>query len=81
MFFVSDVYRYVLIKPGKVSGDFGLFALIEHHDNITITLQKFFIWDSLEIDWYQVNVWSMERNLNYSLSLHNLYYINIRLNK
>ena len=54
MLCISDIYSYVPIKHGKVLKDFGHFELIGHHDDATITLWKFFISDTIEIDWPQV---------------------------
>ena len=77
MTFVSDIYRYVLIKHGKVSGDLWLFTLIGD-DNTTIALQVFVTWDTHEIDWSEVKILANgNKSLNYSLSLQYLYYINL----
>ena len=42
----------------------GLLKLIGHHDNMTITLVRFLIWDNLEIDQSQVEILVNGKELN-----------------
>ena len=44
-------------------GDFGLFKTVGHHDNTTIKPRKYFISDTLEIDWPKVKILVNENEL------------------
>ena len=55
MLFVSDIYRYVPIRMERYWQILD-FKILGHLDNITITLRKYFIWGSLEINWSQMTI-------------------------
>ena len=56
MIFISDVQNYVQIKLCKTAGSIHLFKIIGMLKAKSITLNKNFLWDTLEIDWKKVTV-------------------------
>ena len=56
MLFVSDIYRYVPIQISNISGDISLFKLIGALNTDVTILRKNYIWDTLDIDWSQMEL-------------------------
>ena len=54
--FISDVQYYVPIRLCKTSGSIHLFKITGMLNSENIKLNKNYIWDTLEIDWKEVNV-------------------------
>ena len=56
MIFISDVQYYIPIKVCKTAGSMHLFKIIGTLKPENIKLNKYYIWDTLEIDWKEVSV-------------------------
>ena len=56
MIFISDVQYYVPIKLCKAAGSIHLFKITGMLKSGNVKLNKNYIWDTLEIDWKEVNV-------------------------
>ena len=56
MIFVSDIQCYVPIKLCKTAGSIHLFKIEGMLNSENIKLNQNYIWDTLEIDWKEVNV-------------------------
>ena len=53
MIFISDVQNYVPIKLCKTAGSIHLFKIRSMLKAKNIKLNKYYLWDTLEIDWQQ----------------------------
>ena len=56
MLFISDIQIYVPIKLCKTAGSIHLFKIKGALKSENIKLNKNYLWDTLEIDWYGVTV-------------------------
>ena len=56
MIFISDVQYYVPIKLCKTAGSIHVFKITGTLNSENIKLNKNYIWDTLQIDWEEVNV-------------------------
>ena len=56
MLFISDVQNYVPIKLCKIAGSIHLFKIKGALKSGDVKLNKNYLWDTLEIDWYGVTV-------------------------
>ena len=56
MIFISDVQYYVPIKLCKMAGSIHLFKITGTLNSENIKLNRNYIWDTLEIDWKEVNM-------------------------
>ena len=56
MIFISDVQNYGPIKFCKTAGSIHLFTIIGMLKAKNIKLNKYYLWDTLEIDWKEVTV-------------------------
>ena len=56
MIFISDVQNYVPIKLCKTAGSIHLFKIIGMLKAKSIKLNKYYLWDTLEIDKKEVTV-------------------------
>ena len=56
MLFISDVQNYVPIKLCKTAGSVHLFKIKGTLRSENIKLNKYYLWDTLEIDWKEVTV-------------------------
>ena len=56
MIFISDVQYYVPIKLCKTTGSIHLFKITGTLNSENIKLNRSYVWDTLEIDWKEVNV-------------------------
>ena len=63
MLFASDHLQVCSYQAWESITRYGLFKLIGHNDNVTITLWKSLIWNTLEIDWSQVNILVNQKEL------------------
>ena len=64
MIFISDVQYYVPIILCKTAGSIHLFKVIGMLKLENIKLNKYYIWDTLEIDWKEVTVTFNENKNN-----------------
>ena len=55
MIFISDVQYYVPIKLCKTAGSIHLFKITGMLKPENVKLNQNYIWDTLEIDWKEVN--------------------------
>ena len=56
MFFLSDVQYYIPVKLCKTAGSIHLFKITGKITADKVKLNKYYIWDILEIDWSEVKV-------------------------
>ena len=56
MIFISDIQNYVPMKLCKTAGSIHLFKIIGTLKAENIKLNKYYLWDTLEIDWKGVTV-------------------------
>ena len=56
MLFISDVQNYVPIKLCKTAGSIHLFKIKGTLKSRNIKLNKYYLWDTLEMDWKEVTV-------------------------
>ena len=56
MLFISDIQYYVPVKLCKTAGSIHLFKITEKIMMDKVKLNKYYIWDVLEIDWNEVKV-------------------------
>ena len=56
MIFILDVQYYVLIKLCKTAGSIHLFKITGTLNSKNINLNRNYVWDTLEIDWKEVNM-------------------------
>ena len=56
MIFVSDAQYYVPIKLCKTVGSIHLFKITGTLNSENVKLNRNYIWDTLEMDWNEVNV-------------------------
>ena len=56
MIFISDVQYYIPLKLCKIAGSIHLFKIIGTLKPENITLNRNYIWYTLEIDWKEVSV-------------------------
>ena len=56
MFFISDIQYYVPVKLCKTAGSIHLFKIAGKIKMDKVKLNKYYIWDVLEIDWCKVKV-------------------------
>ena len=56
MIFISDVQYYVSIKLCKTAGSIHLFKITGMLKPQNVTLNQNYIWDTLAIDWKEVNM-------------------------
>ena len=64
MIFISDVQYYVPIKLCKTAGHIHLFKIMEMLKPENIKLNQNYVWDTLEIDWKEVNVTFNDNKMN-----------------
>ena len=64
MIFISDVQSYVPIKLCKTAGSIHLFKIAGMLKPENIKLNWNYIWDTLEIDWKEVNVTFNSNKIN-----------------
>ena len=57
--FISDVQNYILIKLGKTSGSLHLSRIKGMLKAEDIKLNKNYLWDTLEINWNGINLYTM----------------------
>ena len=56
MIFILDVQYYVPIKLCKTTGSIHLFKITGILNSENVKLNRNYIWDTLEIDWNEVNM-------------------------
>ena len=56
MLFISDVQYYIPVKLCKTAGSIHLFKITGEITMDKVKLNKYYIWDVLEIDWSEVKV-------------------------
>ena len=56
MLFTSDVQYYVPIKLCKTAGSIHLFKITGILTPDKVKINKYYIWDILEVDWKEVKV-------------------------
>ena len=56
MLFVSDIQYYIPVKLCKTAGSIHLFRIAGKIMTDKVKLNKYYIWDILEIDWSKVKV-------------------------
>ena len=56
MIFILDVQYYVPIKLCETAGGIHLFKITDTLNSENLKLNQNYIWDTLEIDWKEVNV-------------------------
>ena len=56
MLFISDVQYYIPVKLCKTAGSIHLFKITGKITMDKVKLNKYYIWDVLEIDWSEVKV-------------------------
>ena len=56
MIFISEVQNYILVKLCKTAGSIHLFKISGMLKAKNIKLNKKYLWDTLEIEWKEVNV-------------------------
>ena len=56
MIFISDILYYIPIKLCKTTGRIHLFKITGMVKPENVKLNQNYIWDTLEIDWREVNV-------------------------
>ena len=56
MLFISDVQYYIPVKLCKIAGSIHLFKITGKIMMDKAKLNKYYIWDVLEIDWSEVKV-------------------------
>ena len=56
MLFISDVQYYILVKLCKTAGSIHLFKITGKITTDKVKLNKYYIWDVLEVDWSKVKV-------------------------
>ena len=56
MIFISDVQYYVPIKLCRTAGSIHLFKITGILNSENVKLNRNYIWDTLEIDWKEVNM-------------------------
>ena len=64
MIFISDVKNYIPIKLFKTSGSIHLFKITNMLKAENIKLNKYYIWDMLEIDWKEVTGTFSDNKIN-----------------
>ena len=64
MIFISDVQYYIPIKLCKSAGSIHLFKISGMLDPENIKLNRNCIWDTLEIDWKEVNMTFNDNKIN-----------------
>ena len=64
MIFISDVQNYIHIRLYKTAGSVHLFKITGILKAENIKLNKYYIWDMLEIDWKEVTVTSNDNKIN-----------------
>ena len=64
MIFISDVQYYVPIKLCKIAGSIHLFKISGMLKLENIKLNKNYIWDTLEIEWKEVNMMLNDNKIN-----------------
>ena len=62
--FISDVQYYVHIKLCRTTGSIHLFRIIGMLKPENIKLNQNYIWDTLEIDWKELNVTFNDNKIN-----------------
>ena len=69
MFFISDVQYYIPVKLYKTAGSIHLFRITRKITTDKVKLNKYYIWDVLEIDWSKVEVTFNEKVINLPKSI------------
>ena len=64
MIFISDVQYYVPIELCKMAASIHLFKIMGTLKPENIKLNKYYIWDTLEIDWKEVSVIFNDNKIN-----------------
>ena len=64
LLFISDVQYYVLVKLCKTAGSIHLFKITGRITMDKVKLNKYYIWDILEIYWSEVKVTFNGRVIN-----------------
>ena len=77
MIFISDVQYYVPIKLCKTAGSIHLLKISGMINSENIKLNKNYIWDTLEIDWREVNMTFNDNKIN----LPKIFTIKLRQNQ
>ena len=54
--FISDVQHYIPIKPCQTSGSLHLFKITGTLTSEEIRLNKYYLWDTLEINWDKIKL-------------------------
>ena len=80
MLFISDVQYYIPVKLCKTAGSIHLFKITGKIMMDKVKLNKYYIWDILEIDWSKVKVTFNGKVINLPKSITD-YGINLRLDK
>ena len=64
MMFISDMQNYVPIKLCKTAGSIHLFKIKGMLKPKNITLNKKYLWDTMETDWKEVTVTFYDDKIN-----------------
>ena len=80
MLFISDVQYYILVKLCKTAGSTHLFKITGKITTDKVKLNKYYVWDVLEIDWSEVKVTFNGKVINLPKSITD-YGINLKLDK
>ena len=71
MMFIADVQYYVPIKLCKIAGSIHLFKITGMLKLENVKLNQNYIWDTLEIDWKEVNMTFNGNKVKYAKICHN----------
>ena len=80
MLFISDVQYYIPVKLCKTAGSIHLFKITGKITMDKVKLNKYYIWDVLEIDLSQVKVTFNRKVINLPKSIRD-YGINFKLDE
>ena len=64
MIFISDVQYYVQIKLCTTTGSIHLFKITGTLNSENVKLNRNYIWDTLEMDWKEVNMTFNDNKVN-----------------
>ena len=64
LLFISNTHSYVPIKLCRVAGSIHLFHIKGKVSPQNVKLKKNWIWDVLEIDWYDISITLNDNEIN-----------------
>ena len=69
MLFIPDVQYYIPVKLCKTAGSIHLFKITGKIKTDKVKLNKYYIWDVLEIDWSEFKVTFNRKVINFPKSI------------